>query len=76
MSLSYLDLSYNALTGALPGEWLGMSQLKELNVGANQLRGSLPSSWPSGSLAVTLQVPMYVGWLGRGRGSAALEVAR
>lgn len=44
-SIIYMDLSYNSLSGSIPGEFGPMAYLIVLNLGHNQLTGSIPESF-------------------------------
>ncbi|WVZ01448.1 hypothetical protein V8G54_027517 [Vigna mungo] len=44
-SMIYLDLSYNLLSGTIPGNLGGMAYLQVLNLGHNRLSGNIPDSF-------------------------------
>uniref|UniRef100_A0A0D9XC54 non-specific serine/threonine protein kinase n=1 Tax=Leersia perrieri TaxID=77586 RepID=A0A0D9XC54_9ORYZ len=44
-SMIFLDLSYNGLTGAIPGSLGDMMYLQVLNVGHNELNGTIPDAF-------------------------------
>ncbi|QCD95314.1 protein brassinosteroid insensitive 1 [Vigna unguiculata] len=44
-SMIYLDLSYNLLSGTIPGNMGGMAYLQVLNLGHNRLSGNIPDSF-------------------------------
>ncbi|XP_020102362.1 receptor-like protein kinase BRI1-like 3 [Ananas comosus] len=44
-SMIYLDLSYNALSGGIPGSLGSMAYLQVLNLGHNELAGAIPESF-------------------------------
>ncbi|XP_047152699.1 receptor-like protein kinase BRI1-like 3 [Vigna umbellata] len=44
-SMIYLDLSYNLLSGTIPGNLGGMAYLQVLNMGHNRLSGNIPDSF-------------------------------
>ncbi|CAM0950898.1 unnamed protein product [Alopecurus aequalis] len=44
-SMIFLDLSYNGLTGAIPGSFGNMMYLQVLNLGHNELSGTIPEAF-------------------------------
>ncbi|XP_061362089.1 receptor-like protein kinase BRI1-like 3 [Gastrolobium bilobum] len=44
-SMIYLDLSYNSLSGSIPGNFGAMAYLQVLNLGHNRLTGNIPDSF-------------------------------
>ncbi|KAL5201096.1 hypothetical protein ABZP36_035450 [Zizania latifolia] len=44
-SMIFLDLSYNGLTGAIPGSLGDMMYLQVLNLGHNELKGTIPDAF-------------------------------
>ena len=43
-NLSFVDLSHNQLTGAIPDEISGIRNLEVLNLGHNEMTGDVPST--------------------------------